>query len=152
MIPILFIFDDKNFLMSNLINYQLSNIDKVSTQIIENAKNNKIWLFFGEMGAGKTTLIKSICKNLGVSEEINSPTFSIVNEYKTINGKTIYHFDFYRVKSIEEVYDMGIEDYFKTNNICLIEWPNKIDEILNDEITYKIEINMVEENRFIKIN
>ncbi len=152
MIPILFIFDDKNFLMSNLINYQLSKIDKVSTQIIENAKDNKIWLFFGEMGAGKTTLIKSICKNLGVSEEINSPTFSIVNEYKTINGKTIYHFDFYRVKSIEEVYDMGIEDYFKTNNICLIEWPNKIDEILNDEITYKIEINMVEENRFIKIN
>jgi tRNA threonylcarbamoyladenosine biosynthesis protein TsaE len=152
MIPILFIFDDKNFLMSNLINYQLSNIDKVSTQIIENAKDNKIWLFFGEMGAGKTTLIKSICKNLGVSEEINSPTFSIVNEYKTTNGKTIYHFDFYRVKSIEEVYDMGIEDYFKTNNICLIEWPNKIDEILNDEITYKIEINMVEENRFIKIN
>jgi tRNA threonylcarbamoyladenosine biosynthesis protein TsaE len=152
MIPILFIFDDKNFLMSNLINYQLSNIDKVSTQIIENAKDNKIWLFFGEMGAGKTTLIKSICKNLGVSEEINSPTFSIVNEYKTTNGKTIYHFDFYRIKSIEEVYDMGIEDYFKTNNICLIEWPNKIDEILNDEITYKIEINMVEENRFIKIN
>jgi tRNA threonylcarbamoyladenosine biosynthesis protein TsaE len=152
MIPILFIFDDKNFLMSNLINYQLSNIDKVSTQIIENAKDNKIWLFFGEMGAGKTTLIKSICKNLGVSEEINSPTFSIVNEYKTTNGKTIYHFDFYRIKSIEEVYDMGIEDYFKTNNICLIEWPNKIDEILNDEITYKIEINMVEEKRFIKIN
>ena len=152
MIPILFIFDDKNFLMSNLINYKLSNIDKVSTQIIENAKDNKIWLFFGEMGAGKTTLIKSICKNLGVSEEINSPTFSIVNEYKTTNGKTIYHFDFYRIKSIEEVYDMGIEDYFKTNNICLIEWPNKIDEILNDEITYKIEINMVEENRFIKIN
>jgi tRNA threonylcarbamoyladenosine biosynthesis protein TsaE len=97
-------------------------------------------------------LIKSICKNLGVSEEINSPTFSIVNEYKTTNGNTIYHFDFYRVKSIEEVYDMGIEDYFKTNNICLIEWPNKIDEILNDEITYKIEINTVEENRFIKIN
>ena len=152
MIPILFIFDDKNFLMSNLINYQLSNIDKVSTQIIENAKDNKIWLFLGEMGAGKTTLIKSICKNLGVSEEINSPTFSIVNEYKTTNGKTIYHFDFYRIKSIEEVYDMGIEDYFKTNKICLIEWPNKIDEILNDEITYKIEINMVEENRFIKIN
>jgi tRNA threonylcarbamoyladenosine biosynthesis protein TsaE len=152
MIPILFIFDDKNFLMSNLINYQLSNIDKVSTQIIKNAKDNKIWLFFGEMGAGKTTLIKSICKNLGVSEEINSPTFSIVNEYKTTNGKTIYHFDFYRIKSIEEVYDMGIEDYFKTNNICLIEWPNKIDEILNDEITYKIEINMVEEKRFIKIN
>jgi tRNA threonylcarbamoyladenosine biosynthesis protein TsaE len=77
MIPILFIFDDKNFLMSNLINYQLSNIDNVSTQIIENAKDNKIWLFIGEMGVGKTTLIKSICKNLGVSEEVNSPTFSI---------------------------------------------------------------------------
>ncbi len=152
MIPILFIFDDKNFLMSNLINYQLSNIDNVSTQIIENAKDNKIWLFIGEMGVGKTTLIKSICKNLGVLEEVNSPTFSIVNEYKTINGNTIYHFDFYRIKSIEEVYDMGIEDYFKTKNICLIEWPNKIDEILNNEITYKIEINLVEQDRFIKIN
>ncbi len=152
MIPILFIFDDKNFLMSNLINYQLSNIYNVSTQIIENAKDNKIWLFIGEMGVGKTTLIKSICKNLGVLEEVNSPTFSIVNEYKTINGNTIYHFDFYRIKSIEEVYDMGIEDYFKTKNICLIEWPNKIDEILNNEITYKIEINLVEQDRFIKIN
>lgn len=124
----------------------------ISNYIIEKGLDYKIWIFDGEMGAGKTTLIKSICKNLGVIDEVSSPTFSIVNEYKTVNGKTVYHFDFYRIKSIEEVYDMGVEDYFSSGNICLIEWPEKIKEILENEIALQIFINLKNSQRFIEIN
>lgn len=124
----------------------------ISNYIIEKGLDYKIWIFDGEMGAGKTTLIKSICKNLGVIDEVSSPTFSIVNEYKTVDGKTVYHFDFYRVKSIEEVYDMGVEDYFSSGNICLIEWPEKIKEILENEIVFQIFINLKNKQRFIELN
>ena len=85
-------------------------------------------------------------------DEVSSPTFSIVNEYKTVDGKTVYHFDFYRIKSIEEVYDMGVEDYFSSGNICLIEWPEKIKEILENEIALQIFINLKNSQRFIEIN
>lgn len=124
----------------------------ISNHIIEKGLDYKIWIFDGEMGAGKTTLIKSICKNLGVIDEVSSPTFSIVNEYKTVNGKTVYHFDFYRIKSIEEVYDMGVEDYFNSGNLCLVEWPEKIKEILENEIVFQIFINLKNSQRFIEIN
>ena len=133
-------------------NYQIANIPAVSAQIIDLAKNYKIWTFEGEMGAGKTTLIKSICKNLGVIDEVNSPTFSLVNEYKTQNGKTIYHFDFYRIKTINEAYDIGIEEYFDSGNTCLIEWPNMIDEILLNEKTFNLNISVNKNNRTIQIN
>ena len=95
------------------------------------------------MGAGKTTLIKSICQQLKVKDEISSPTFSLVNEYHTADGNKVFHFDFYRIKSIEEVYDMGYEDYFYSNQICLIEWPEKIEEILEDEDLYEISIEIL---------
>ena len=124
----------------------------ISNYIIEKGLDYKIWIFDGEMGAGKTTLIKSICKNLGVFDEVSSPTFSIVNEYKTVDGKTVYHFDFYRIKSIEEAYDMGVEDYFSSGNICLIEWPEKIKEILENEIVFQIFINLKNKQRFIELN
>ncbi len=124
----------------------------ISNYIIEKGLDYKIWIFDGEMGAGKTTLIKSICKSLGVIDEVSSPTFSIVNEYKTVVGTTVYHFDFYRVKSIEEVYDMGVEDYFSSGNICLIEWPEKIKEILENEIVFQIFINLKNKQRFIELN
>ena len=90
--------------------------------------------FYGKMGAGKTTFIKALCEELGVEDVITSPTFAIVNEY-TIGerGESIYHFDFYRIKRLEEVYDMGYEDYFYSGNLCLIEWPELIEEILPDE-------------------
>jgi tRNA threonylcarbamoyladenosine biosynthesis protein TsaE len=104
------------------------------------------------MGDGKTTLIKSICKNLGVIDDVSSPTFSLVNEYKTKNGEIIYHFDFYRIKSINEAYDIGIEEYFESGNICLIEWPNMIDEILLNEITFNLLISLNENKRSIQIN
>lgn len=137
--------------MSIFKNYQIANIPAVSTQIIELAKDFKIWTFDGEMGAGKTTLIKSICKNLGVIDEVNSPTFSLVNEYKTQNGQTIYHFDFYRIKTINEAYDMGIEEYFDSGNICLIEWPNMIEDILVQEQTFNIFISVNSNERSIEI-
>ncbi len=138
--------------MSLFKNYQIANITAVSAQIIDLAKDYKIWTFNGEMGAGKTTLIKSICKNLGVIDEVSSPTFSLVNEYKTQNGKTVYHFDFYRIKSINEAYDMGIEEYFESGNICLIEWPNMIDEILLNEKTFNLFISINDNKRNIQIN
>ena len=138
--------------MSVFKNYQIANVSAISAKIIDLAKDYKIWTFKGEMGAGKTTLIKSICKKLGVIDEVSSPTFSLVNEYKTKNGETIYHFDFYRIKSIHEAYDIGIEEYFESGNICLIEWPNMIEEILLNEKTFNLLISINDNKRSIQIN
>ncbi|MGY0039527.1 tRNA (adenosine(37)-N6)-threonylcarbamoyltransferase complex ATPase subunit type 1 TsaE [Pedobacter sp. NJ-S-72] len=93
------------------------------------AGNEKIFAFEGEMGAGKTTFIKALCKKLGVEDVVNSPTFSIVNEYAA-DGQVIYHFDFYRIKNLHEVFDIGYEEYFYSGNICLIEWPERIRELM----------------------
>ena len=96
--------------------------------------------FYGSMGAGKTTFIKAICDVLGVTDTVNSPTFAIVNEYLAANGESVYHFDFYRIKKIEEAYDFGYEDYFYSGNLCLIEWPELIEELLPEEtVRVKIE-------------
>ncbi len=86
--------------------------------------------FYGKMGAGKTTFIKALCEELGVEDVITSPTFAIVNEYSLPSQGALYHFDFYRIKKLEEVYDMGYEDYFYSGNLCLIEWPELIEELL----------------------
>jgi tRNA threonylcarbamoyladenosine biosynthesis protein TsaE len=110
-------------------NYSLLNINQVAKDIIKYSEH-KVLLFHGEMGAGKTTLIKEICKELGSDDSISSPTFSIVNEYITLNNNTIYHFDFYRINSEEEAYNIGIEDYFHTDAWCLIEWPSVIKNLL----------------------
>jgi len=110
-------------------NYSLLNINQVAKDIIKYSEH-KVLLFHGEMGAGKTTLIKEICKELGSDDSISSPTFSIVNEYITLNNDTIYHFDFYRINSVEEAYNIGIEDYFHTDAWCLIEWPSVIKNLL----------------------
>ena len=89
--------------------------------------------FYGKMGAGKTTFIKAICEELGVEDVITSPTFAIVNEYSLPSQEALYHFDFYRIKKLEEVYDMGYEDYFYSGNLCLIEWPELIEELLPED-------------------
>jgi tRNA threonylcarbamoyladenosine biosynthesis protein TsaE len=120
--------------------YNLNQINEAAKQIINSSNSHKIWTFDGEMGAGKTTLIKAVCKELGVVDEVSSPTFSLVNEYKTTGGKTLYHFDFYRIKNIEEVYDIGYEDYFFSGHLCLIEWPEMIEELLEGEDVFKIKI------------
>ena len=96
-------------------------------------QKGKIFAFYGKMGTGKTTFIKSLCEELGVEDTINSPTFAIVNEYENRDANTIFHFDFYRIKSIAEVYNMGYEEYFYSSAYCFIEWPELIEELLPEE-------------------
>jgi tRNA threonylcarbamoyladenosine biosynthesis protein TsaE len=92
------------------------------------------------MGAGKTTLIKEICRQINVTDAVTSPTFAIVNEYHRTNGKPVFHFDFYRINKLDEVYDLGYEEYFYSDSLCLVEWPEKIEQLLpNDTVTVKIK-------------
>ena len=131
----------------------IENIGEAARQFIENIDEHRVFAFYGKMGAGKTTFIKAICEELGVSDVITSPTFAIVNEYsipngqwsarpkdacyqrdaRMVNGQCIYHFDFYRIKKLEEVYDMGFEDYFYSGALCFIEWPELIEEVLPED-------------------
>jgi tRNA threonylcarbamoyladenosine biosynthesis protein TsaE len=111
------------------INYSLAGLPKISKEIITKVKN-KTLLFYGQMGVGKTTLIKEICKALEVQDSISSPTFSLVNEYQTSKNEKVFHFDFYRITDEEEALDMGIEEYFDNNDWCLIEWPENIENLL----------------------
>ncbi|MBL4605525.1 MAG: tRNA (adenosine(37)-N6)-threonylcarbamoyltransferase complex ATPase subunit type 1 TsaE [Flavobacteriaceae bacterium] len=110
-------------------NYSISDLSSIASDVIAFSKN-KTLLFYGSMGVGKTTLIKEICKELGIQEVVHSPTFSLVNEYQSKDKKVVYHFDFYRIENEEEAYDIGIEDYFYSNAWCLIEWPENIQNLL----------------------
>jgi tRNA threonylcarbamoyladenosine biosynthesis protein TsaE len=110
-------------------NYSLHELSEIAKEVIDNS-NHKILLFYGDMGVGKTTLIKEILKQLGVKDNVSSPTFSLVNEYHTTNEDKVYHFDFYRIEDEEEALDMGVEEYFYSNNWCLVEWPNKVENLL----------------------
>lgn len=101
-------------------------LEKVAGELLEHSENKTIWLFFGEMGSGKTTLIKAIARRLGVQETMSSPTFSIVNEYSSRSGEKIYHVDLYRLKGEQEVVDIGMEDYFSSGVFCFVEWPEKL--------------------------
>lgn len=120
----------------------LDKINETAVEFIRAMGDNTVFAFVGGMGAGKTTFIKAICQNLGVEDVINSPTFSIVNEYRSDSGELIYHFDFYRINKIEEVYDFGYEDYFYSGSLCFIEWPELIEPILpKDTVTVNITVN-----------
>lgn len=110
--------------------------------------DNKVFAFQGSMGAGKTTFIKAICEELGVTETVGSPTFAIINEYKGEKGDSIYHFDFYRINKLEEVYDFGYEDYFYSGNLCFIEWPELVESVLPDN-TVRILIEEQEDHKRI---
>ena len=116
----------------------LDHIRETAREFIDNMGNRKVFAFYGKMGAGKTTFIKAVCEELGVEDVITSPTFAIINEY---SGKddTIYHFDFYRIKKLEEVYDMGYEDYLYSGALCFIEWPELIEEVLPEDAV-KVQI------------
>lgn len=123
----------------------LDHIREAAKTFIDNMTEAKVYAFYGKMGAGKTTFIKAICEESGVTDVITSPTFAIVNEYKSdTTGQTIYHFDFYRIKKLEEVYDMGYEDYFYSGNLCFLEWPELIEEIL-PENAVKVTISEQED-------
>jgi tRNA threonylcarbamoyladenosine biosynthesis protein TsaE len=126
-------------------NYTTSELDQVAKQLVDEFGHFKVWCFEAEMGAGKTSLIKEICKQLGVGDEMSSPTFSIVNEYLTTEGKEVYHFDCYRLKDLDEAYDIGVEDYLFSGNVCLIEWPEIIEMLLPEQYL-KININLVGDN------
>ncbi|PIE98640.1 MAG: tRNA (adenosine(37)-N6)-threonylcarbamoyltransferase complex ATPase subunit type 1 TsaE [Polaribacter sp.] len=109
--------------------YNLNEINKIAKYVITSAKH-KVLLFNGEMGVGKTTLIKEICKELGVEDVSHSPTFSLVNEYQTCKNEIVYHFDFYRIEDENEAYDIGVEDYFYSGNWCFIEWSENVKNLL----------------------
>ena len=126
-------------------NYNEEELQEVARKLISNFSHIKVWCFNAEMGAGKTTLAKKICKELGVKDEMSSPTFGIVNEYLASDGKGIYHFDFYRLKDIEEAIDIGVEEYLYSGNLCLLEWPEIIDPLLPDEYL-QISIKLVGDN------
>jgi len=110
----------------------VARVAEAFTGLLQNS-NAKVVAFYGNMGVGKTTFISGICRFMGVKEPVTSPSFAIVNEYVSAKGDTIFHFDFYRLKNQEEVFDMGYEDYFFSNHICLIEWPEKVVGVLPDK-------------------
>lgn len=112
---------------------------KVAKNLLLEYNDNTIFAFYGKMGAGKTTFIQAICRELGSADNITSPTFAIVNEYSARNNKLIYHFDFYRIKDISEAFDLGYEDYFYSDNYCFIEWPERIEQLLPENVI-RIEI------------
>ncbi len=120
----------------------LQQIEEAARTFIRNMGDRTVFAIYGKMGAGKTTFTKAICKALGVNDVINSPTFAIVNEYRSDSGELIYHFDFYRIKRLEEVYDMGYEDYFYSGALCFIEWPELVEDLLpEDAVRITIEEN-----------
>lgn len=109
----------------------LDHIEDAAREFIGQMGDDTVFAFYGKMGAGKTTFIKALCKLLGVKDEVNSPTFAIINEYRSeTTAELIYHFDFYRIKKLEEVYDLGYEDYFYSGALCFIEWPELVEELL----------------------
>jgi tRNA threonylcarbamoyladenosine biosynthesis protein TsaE len=117
--------------MINIEIKDLEHISEAAREFIQHIGEHRVFAFYGKMGAGKTTFVKAVCEQLGVDDVITSPTFAIVNEY---SGKTqVYHFDFYRIKKLEEVYDMGYEDYFYSGALCFIEWPELIEDLLPDD-------------------
>ena len=122
----------------------LSDIKQVAHLFIEKMGDNIVFAFYGDMAVGKTTFIKALCEGLGVTETVSSPTFAIINEYRYNQEKSIYYFDFYRINKLEEVYDFGYEDYFYSGNICFIEWPEIVEQLLPNN-TVRISIREQED-------
>jgi tRNA threonylcarbamoyladenosine biosynthesis protein TsaE len=116
-------------------------LHKAAVRFINTFSGKRIFAFYGTMGAGKTTIIKKICESLGATDTVTSPTFTLVNEYRTVNGEPIYHIDFYRIRKKEEVFDFGIEEYFNSGSYCFMEWPELIEEFLPDE-TIKVRLTV----------
>jgi len=126
-------------------------LEALAGRILASSQGQHIFALQGAMGAGKTTFIKALCKSLGVTDNVTSPTFSLVNEYRDAVGSPIYHFDFYRIKNIKEAVNIGAEDYFLSGNRCFIEWPEIVDDILPDDY---LRVDILEENgkRIIKFS
>jgi len=129
--------------MRNIIIKGKRQLPAAASALLEYASGRKILAFYGSMGAGKTTIIKSVCKSLGAEDIVSSPTFTLVNEYRTHTGQMLYHIDFYRIRKKEEVFDFGLEEYFNSGSYCFLEWPELIEDILPAEIL-KIRITVNE--------
>ena len=136
---------------NNLTITGLDGINAAAKKFVEKMDNQKVFAFYGKMGAGKTTFVKAVCEELGVDDVITSPTFAIVNEYQSATtGDSIFHFDFYRIKKLDEVYDMGYEDYFYSGSLCFLEWPELIEELLPEDAV-KVTIEETQDgSRLIK--
>jgi tRNA threonylcarbamoyladenosine biosynthesis protein TsaE len=125
----------------NALHYSLNEIQQVASELLERAGGHRVWLFYGDLGTGKTTLIKEICRQLGVDNRTStSPTFSIINEYPTGNGN-LFHFDFYRMKSEREILDLGVEEYFDSGSYCFVEWPGRLGSLMPNQY---FEINILD--------
>ena len=125
-------------------------LNSIAQQILDYTSSHKKFAFYGKMGVGKTTLIKALSLQLGVSDIVSSPTFSIVNEYQADENIQIYHFDFYRIEDEKEAYDMGYEEYFFSNAYCFIEWPEKISNLIKEDVV-QIKISVVGNKRRIEV-
>jgi tRNA threonylcarbamoyladenosine biosynthesis protein TsaE len=125
-------FDLYDFIMKDLVfqNCTLSEVSEIARKILDEYQDERVFAFYGDLGAGKTTLIKALCNVLGVTEEVTSPSFAIINEYESGGVDLIYHFDFYRIKKLEEVLDIGYEEYLYSGYYCFLEWAEKIEELL----------------------
>ena len=122
----------------------IDRIQEAAKDFVAQMGDNKVFAFYGKMGAGKTTFIKAICEELGVEDVVNSPTFAIVNEYTDGNGEPIFHFDFYRIKKESEAYDIGFEEYVYSGHLCFMEWPELIEDLLPED-TVKVSIEELED-------
>ncbi|MBU2553829.1 MAG: tRNA (adenosine(37)-N6)-threonylcarbamoyltransferase complex ATPase subunit type 1 TsaE [Bacteroidales bacterium] len=132
--------------METLIARTLDDLPTIALKILEEMTDDRIFALKGKMGAGKTTLIKAFCDVLEVSDVVTSPTFALINEYQTDNTNRVYHFDFYRIKKLEEVFDIGYEEYFYSGEYCFIEWPEMIWELLPESFVYvNVEVGKNEE-------
>jgi tRNA threonylcarbamoyladenosine biosynthesis protein TsaE len=128
----------------------LDQLPEIAEQVLSEAGAVRVFAFFGEMGAGKTTFIKALCRKLGIEEMVSSPTFTLVNEYLSGSGEPVYHFDFYRIKSESEAFDMGYENYLYSGNYCFVEWPERIASLLPAKIA-RVKIEATEEERIITL-
>ena len=137
------------FYMKEIVVDSLDGLKEVAESIISSLDERSVVAFCGPMGAGKTTLISAIMEYLGSADTVTSPTFALVNQYGTAAGDTVYHFDFYRINRIEEVFDMGYEEYFYSGDLCLIEWPERIEALIPDDaMVVRIEVGDGEERIF----
>ncbi len=123
----------------------IKGLNAAARQFLDATQGKRHFAFYGAMGAGKTTFIKAICEQLGTTDIVSSPTFAIINEYNATNGR-IFHFDFYRIKNLDEAYNLGYEDYFFGDDYCFVEWPEKIEDILPEHFT-TVRITAVDDNR-----
>ena len=122
----------------------MDNLGAAAAEFLEAVGDNRLITFYGNLGAGKTTFIKELCSRLGVEDNVCSPTFTIVNEYRAVDGDSVFHFDFYRIDSLREAEDLGLEEYFYSGCFCFMEWPEKVAELLPEEVV-EVRIEPVDE-------